>query len=137
QNSPMTFAAELCADQFRDEWRRSPQLRMAEGVLRARGREELTVWSFDSFRYGNDAVVVSIQSVLHLGQEPHLVERDLGKQQDVWTIAFLDSGERASGGPPAGMPAHHFQCEHLGRGAAHCRQVESRLANRGRDVFRQ
>ena len=84
----------------------------------ARCREELAVRSLDAFRHGDDAVAVPRQRVRDLGEEALLIERDLGQQQDVRRVAFRVGGKRAGGGRPAGMPAHHLQHEHLGRGAA-------------------
>src|ERR1700751_268970 len=101
---------------------------MSEGVRQARRREELFVWSLDPFRHSDNTVVVPRQSLLDLGQKTPLIEHDLGQQQYVWSITFVFGGERASGGDPASMPAHHFQSEHFGRGAPHRRHIERRLA---------
>ena len=81
-------------------------------------------------------MVVPLQRLLDLGQESLLIESDLRQQQDVRSIAFVFTRERAGGGRPASMPAHHFQSERLGRGTAHRRQIERCFAKRGRNVFR-
>src|SRR4029077_6850403 len=100
------------------------------------GRKNLSVRSLDTLRYGDNALVIPFQCFLDLGQEPLLIERDLGQQQDVRGIALMFSSQRTSGGRPASMSAHHFHSEHFGRGAAHRGQIECRLAKRGRDIFR-
>src|SRR5262249_31462536 len=101
-NRPMALAAQLRAYQVGNEWRYPAQLCMAKGVLQARSREELSVWSFDPFRHGDNALVVSRQSLLDFAEKALLIELDLGQQQDVWSIAFVIGGERTSGGCPAG-----------------------------------
>src|SRR5271169_3542974 len=77
-NRPMAPAAELRAYQTGDDRRDPAQLGMAEGVLDARRREELSVWSLDSFRHGNNALVVPLQGFLNFGKEPLFIEDDLG-----------------------------------------------------------
>ena len=46
-------------------------------------RKKLAIGSLDPFRDGDNAVAVSRQSLLDLGQEPLLIERDLGQQQNM------------------------------------------------------
>src|SRR6202043_4229207 len=110
--------------------------RVAEGILQARYRKELSVRSLDTLRYRDNALVIPLQCFLDLGQEPLLIERDLGQQKHVRGIALMVSSQRTSGGRPASMSAHHFHSEHFGRGAAHRGQIECRLAQRGRNIFR-
>src|SRR5689334_12002324 len=100
---------------------------MAKGILGTR-RQKRSIWSPGPFRHSDDAVVVSLQSLVYLGKKPLLIKWNLRQQQDVWSIAFLLGGERTGGGRPTGMPTHHLQSKHLGRGGAHGRQIERRLA---------
>ena len=50
-------------------------------------------------------------------------------------LARLHEAEAACGRDPAGVAAHHFQHEHLGRGARHRGHVEACLADRDGDIF--
>ena len=51
-------------------------------------------------------------------------------------VAFPVGGETASGGDPPRVPAHHFHDEDPCGGLRHRSDVETRFADRGRDVFR-
>ncbi len=64
-----------------------------------------------------------------------MVELDFGEQQDMRGIAFGLGSQATGRGGPAGVPAHHFEDEHLGRGAAHAVQVVAGLADRDRRVL--
>ena len=133
---PMALIAELLTNQVGYDWRNAAQLCMAEGVLYTR-RKKLTIWSLDPFGDRDNAVIVPLRGLLDFGQEPSLVKRNFGKQQNGWSVAFVVGGERASGGHPASVPTHHFQDEHLSRGATHRRQIERRLPNAGGEVLRR
>src|SRR5262249_19101441 len=105
RESPMALVAKPCRYQAGDERCNATQLRMAKSVLGARSREKLTVRSPDPFRHGDHAVAVTLLSLLHLRQKPRLIERHLGKQQDVWRHVVLISSKRTGGGCPACMPS--------------------------------
>ena len=68
-------------------------------------------------------------------EEALAIERDFGKQNDVRRIAGFLAGQAAGGGHPAGVPAHDFEHEYLGRGARHGGHIERRLARGDGDVL--
>src|SRR5205807_7380743 len=60
----------------------------------------------------------------------------LREKQYLRRVALPLGGEAASSSDPPRVPAHHFHDEDTGGGLRHRGDVETRLANRGRDVFR-
>src|SRR4051812_33591669 len=110
----MALATKLSGDEVGNARRDAAQLRMAEGILQSRRRKEFPVRSLYPLRYGDDALVVTRQSLLDLGQEAFLVECHLRQQQDMRRIALTFSGKRGGGCRPARVPPHQFHREHLG-----------------------
>src|SRR5262249_36894305 len=127
---------ETILDQPRDDLSRTAELRVAESVLEARLGEELSFPVAQALRHRDRAVAVALDDLPDARQEHLLVELDLGEEQDLRCVALLLGGEAAGGCYPPRMAAHHLHDEHARRGLRHRRDVEARLADRGRDVLR-
>src|SRR5204863_976256 len=65
-----------------------------------------------------------------------LVELDLGEKKYLWRVAFPVGSEAAGGRDPPRVPAHHLHDEDPCGGLRHRGDVETGLADRSRDVFR-
>src|SRR5258707_15265469 len=109
---------------------------MAEGVLETGFRHKLAVGVADAFRYADRAVTVLLHRLVDAWEEFLGIKRNFGKEKELRRITRLLGRESARRGDPAGMTAHHLQHEPLGRGPRHRRHIKARLADAGRNVFR-
>src|SRR3954449_2297889 len=67
---------------------------------------------YHPLRYGDDALVITRQRLLDLGQEMLLIECHLRQQQNMRRIALTFGSERGGGCRPARVPPHQFHREH-------------------------
>ncbi len=82
-----------------------------------------------------ETVAILVDLVLDLLEEFRLAERDLREQDHDRQVAVLAGGHATGGCNPAGVPAHDFEHEHLGRGRAHGGDVKAGLAGGNGNVL--
>ncbi len=109
---------------------------MAESVLQTGLGKELPLPVAQALRHGDRAIPVAFHDHLDPLEKLLLVELDLGEKEYLRRVAFLVGGEAAGGGDPPRVPAHHFHDEDPRRSLRHRGDVETRFADRCRDVFR-
>ena len=110
----VVFEAEIVADDLRDDGRDAAELCVAECVARAGLSQEFAVPVSSTLTDYDDAVVVFVHAFFYTAEEGALVERYLGKQDNVRRLRGSIAGETARGRDPAGMPTHDLKNENLG-----------------------
>ena len=133
---PVVFVAKGVLNHRRKGRRDTSQLLMAEGIHRARIREEATVGVVSPFRYCDNAVADPIDGLFNLRQKSFFVEGPLREHDDVGGIVrgFLSQSRRSR--DPSGMAPHHFKNEHLRGGLSHRRDVQPCLTGGHGHIFR-
>ena len=102
---PVILELELLAHQVRDHGRHAAELRMAEGVAQPGVGHELAIGAVQALGHADHAVAGALHGRVHLGEEPVLVERDFGEQQDVRRLArALAASPQAAVIQPAWRP---------------------------------
>ena len=125
RHCPVVFIAKGVLNHGREGGRDAPELLMAEGIHRARVREEAAVGVVGPFRDRNHAVAHPIDGLFNLRQESLFVKGPLREDDDVGRVIGRLLGEPRGSSDPPRMAPHHFENEHLGGGLGHGRDVQS------------
>ena len=131
-----TCSPSLSLDQVRQQ--PAPRRRAGRGRRRRAcppRRQELPLGVAQALGDDDRAVAVGLDALVDAGEELLLVEGDFGEQDHVRGVAVLLRRQSTGGRDPAGVPSHHLQDEHLGRGLGHRSDVETRLADGNGDVL--
>ncbi len=128
---PVDLVAQSILDPGRQLRGHAAELGMPERIgATARIGDETAIGRLDALGGHHHAVAHALDHLFHLGQERGLVVGALGQQDDVRGVIGALAGQARGRRKPAGMAAHRFVHEHLGRGLGHRGHVQRRFAHR-------
>ena len=135
-HGPVVLVAELFADQVGDHRGDATQLGMTEGIFQTLVGEELAGLVVHAFGDHDGAVAVFPDLALDLGAGTCAsLKATSGNRMMTGRSQSSVAAMTAGGGDPAGVTAHDFQYEDLGRGLGHGGHVKAGLAGRDGDVL--
>ena len=135
---PVVLVAELLAHHVGDHRADAAELRVAEGIASCRLRPGTCRPGISCPRRPRSRSSRSCSRTASRARGTAAWSKAIsGNRMMCGGSPGLSAGESAGRGDPAGVPAHHFQHEHLGGGARHRGDIERRLrASRPRRTWR-
>ncbi len=133
---PVHLVAECILDLAGQVGGDTAKLGVAEGILAATGvGDESAIGGLDAFAGDDHAVADALDYLLHLLEEVGFVVRPFREQDEVRCFIRTVAGQACGGGQPAGVAAHGFVDEDLGRCFSHRGHVQCGLAHGYGGVF--